>query len=45
MEGTLTQGQERNVEFVTKKGKVINPVTRGAIERGEQLLNAIEYNG
>ena len=33
------------MEFVTKKGKVINPVTRGAIERGEQLLNAIEYNG
>ena len=33
------------MEFVTEKGKVVNPETGGAIKRGEQLLNAVEYNG
>ena len=42
--GALTQGQERNVEFVTEKGKVVNPETRGAIKREEQLLNAMEWH-
>ena len=33
------------MEFVTEKGKVVNPETRGAIKWGEQLLNAKEYKG
>ena len=33
------------MEFVTEKWKVVNPETGGAIKRGEQLLNAMEYNG
>ena len=33
------------MEFVAEKGKVVNPETRGAIKRREQLLNAMEYNG
>ena len=33
------------MEFVTEKGKVVNPETGGARKRGEQLLNAVEYNG
>ena len=33
------------MEFVTEKWKVVNPETRVAIKRGEQLPNAMEYNG
>ena len=33
------------MEFVAEKGKVVNQEARGAIKRGEQLLNAIEHNG
>ena len=33
------------MELVTEKGKVVNPETRVAIKRGEQLLNAMEHNG